>query len=182
MLSCTSYKIRSSKFRQDALDGGLAPLVFACRCRDTFVGQRLGDAVWRHALEEHAVDAFDHFGLLPVDHQIPILASVVAEEPFEWDRDLAVCKTLSLAPCAVLGNGPAFFLRKARHDGQQDFSLAVKGPDVFLLEIDLDAVFLQLPDGGQGVNRVPRKTADGLGDDSSSSIGKPALMRRSILT
>ena len=109
--------------RQDALDGGLASLVLACRCRDAFVGQRLGDAVRRHALEEHAVDAFDHLGLLRVDYQIPIFASVVAEEPFEWDCDLAVCKTLSLAPCAVLGNGPAFFLREARHDGQQDFPL-----------------------------------------------------------
>ena len=132
--------------RQDALDGGLAPLVLACRCRDTFVGQRLGNAVRRHAFEEHAVDAFDHLGLLRVDHQIPVLASVVAEEPFERDRDLAICKTLSLAPCAVLGNGPAFFLREARHDGQQDFAFAVKGPDVFLLKVDLDAVFLEFWD------------------------------------
>ena len=52
------YQIHYSNFRQDALDGGLAPLVLACRCRDAFVGQRLGDAVRRHALEEHAVDAF----------------------------------------------------------------------------------------------------------------------------
>ena len=81
------------------------------------------------------------------------------------DRDLAVCKALSLAPCAVLGDGPAFFLREARHDGQQDFAFTVEGPDVFLLEIDLDAVFLQLSDGGQGVDCVPRKAADGLGDD-----------------
>ena len=37
--------------------------------------------------------------------------------------------------------------------------------NILLLEIDLDAVFLQLPDGGQGIDRVPRKAADGLGDD-----------------
>ena len=42
---------------------------------------------------------------------------------------------------------------------------ALEGPDVFFLKIDLDAVFLQLPDGGQGVDRVPRKAADRLGDD-----------------
>ena len=47
----------------------------------------------------------------------------LAEEPFEGNRDLAVCKALSLAPCAVLRNGPAFFLREARHDGQQDLPL-----------------------------------------------------------
>ena len=107
-------------------DGGLAPLVLACRCRDTFVGQRLSDAVRRHALEEHAVDAFDHLGLLRVDYQIPILASVVSEKPFEGNRDLAVCKAFSLTPRAVLGNGPAFFLREARHDGQQDLPLPGK--------------------------------------------------------
>ena len=39
--------------RQDALDGSLAPLVLACRCRDAFIGQRLGDAVRRHPFEEH---------------------------------------------------------------------------------------------------------------------------------
>jgi len=66
---------------------------------------------------------FYHLGLLWVDYQIPVLASVVAEEPFERDGDLAVRKSLSLAPCAVLGNGPAFFLREARHDGQQDLPL-----------------------------------------------------------
>ena len=84
------------------------------------------------------------------------------------NRDLAVCKALSLAPCAFLGNGPAFFLREARHDGQQDFAFTVEGPDAFLFKIDLDAVFLQLPDGGQGVDRVPCKAADGLGDDQVS--------------
>ena len=31
--------------REDALDSGLAPLALACRCRDAFIGQRLGDAV-----------------------------------------------------------------------------------------------------------------------------------------
>ena len=65
----------------------------------------------------------------------------------------------------VVMTGPAFFLREARHDGQQNFAFAVEGPDVFFLKIDLDAVFLQLPDGGQGVDRVPRKAADRLGDD-----------------
>ncbi|MBQ1491241.1 MAG: hypothetical protein IIZ39_04720 [Blautia sp.] len=77
----------------------------------------------RHALEEHAVDALDHLILLRVDNQIPVLASVVAEEPLERAWNLAICKTLSLALHAVLGNGPTFFLSEARHDGQQDLPM-----------------------------------------------------------
>ena len=64
-----------------------------------------------------------------------------------------------LAPRAVLGNGPAFFLREARHDGQKDFAFTIEGLDVFFFKIDLDTVFLRLPDGGQGINCVPHKAA-----------------------
>lgn len=36
-------QIEDVRFRQDALDRGLAPLAFASRCRDAFISQRLGD-------------------------------------------------------------------------------------------------------------------------------------------
>ncbi len=39
---------------------------------------------------------------LGVGDQITILTTVVAEEPIERYRDLAVCEALSLTPCAVL--------------------------------------------------------------------------------
>ena len=44
-------------------------------------------------------------------------------------------------------------------------TLAVKGPDVFLFKIRLNALVLQLADGGQAVDCVSGKAADGLGDD-----------------
>jgi hypothetical protein len=43
-----------------------------------------------------------------------------------------------LSPGAVLGNAPGFLLRKARHDGDQQFSFAVEGPDVLLLGVYLE--------------------------------------------
>ena len=66
--------------------------------------------------EEHPVNAPDQFGLLRIDHEVPILPSVVAEETVERNGDLAVCKALPLAPRAVLRDGPGFFLRQRRHD------------------------------------------------------------------
>lgn len=99
---------------EDTFDGGNAPFFLATGCRDAVFGQGVGYAVVSHALQEQAVDAFDDDCLLPVDHQIPIRATVVAKEALERNTDLSVCKALSLAPSAVLGNTAAFFLSQRR--------------------------------------------------------------------
>ena len=104
---------------EDTFDGGNAPFFLAAGCRDVVFGKCIGDAVVGHALQEQAVDAFDDDCLLPVDHQIPIRATVVAKEALERNTDLSVCKALSLAPSAVLGNAAAFFLCQRGHDGKQ---------------------------------------------------------------
>ena len=72
---------------------------------------------------------------------------------------------LPLAPGGVLGDAPAFFLGKAAHDGDEKLALGVQRPDVFLLEINLHALVLQLPDRCQGIDRVAGKAANGLCDD-----------------
>ncbi len=46
------------------------------------------------------------------------------------------------------------------------------GSHIFLLEVALDAFFLQLPDGGQVVDSVPGKATDGLGDDEIDLPGQ----------
>ena len=53
-----------------------------------------------------------------------------------------------------------------------DIALAVKCPDVLLFKIALDAVFLELADGGQAVHRVPGKPADALGHDEVDASGQ----------
>ena len=53
---------------------------------------------------------------------------------------------------------------KARHDGDQQFALAIEGVNALFLEIDLSAVFLQLANGGKAVHSVSGKAADGFRD------------------
>lgn len=148
---------------QPSRENSASAFLLAAGCRNAVLGEGVGDAVVGHALQEQAVDALDDDCLLPVDHQIPVRASVVAKEALEWNADLSVCEALSLAPSAVLGNAAAFFLCQRGHDGQQQFALTVECPDVLFFKIALDAVFLELADGGQTVHRVPGKSADALG-------------------
>ena len=124
------------------------------------------------ALKEHIVNAPDDLGLLRIYHQLTVCASIVAEEPVEWDRNLAVCKALSLSPCAVLGNAAAFLLRQRAHDGNEQLALAVESPDILLFKIALDAFFLELSDGRQAVHGVAGKAADALGDDQVNLPGQ----------
>ncbi|EOS24134.1 hypothetical protein C806_02176 [Lachnospiraceae bacterium 3-1] len=88
----------------------------------------------------------------------PVFALVIAEEPSERHRDLAVCEPLPHALCAVFRNAPALLLRQRGHDGNQQFSLGIECPDVFFFKITIRAVVLQPVDGGKAVHR---KTAAG---------------------
>lgn len=111
---------------EDTFDGGDTPFFLAAGCRDTVFGQGVGDTMVGHALQEQTVDALDDDCLLPVDHQIPIRATVVAKEALERNTDLSVGEALSLAPSAVLGNAAAFFLCQRGHDGKQQLAFTVE--------------------------------------------------------
>ena len=63
-------------------------------------------------------------------------------------------------------------LGKARHDGDQQFALAIEGVNALFLEIDLSAVFLQLANGGKAVHSVSGKAADGFRDDQVDLSGQ----------
>ena len=165
VLSYTSYEIRCSKFHQNVPDGSAAPHVFPARRFDSFRSEGLGDAVRRHALEKHAVNAADDHGLLLVHFQRSGLAFVVSKEAAIRHSDLSIRHPLPVSPRHVQGNGSAFFLAEAGHDTDQQFSLAVKGPDILLLEIALATMLFQIPDGYQAVHGISRKAADRLCDD-----------------
>ena len=150
---------------ENAFDVAGVPVVLAAGRRNAFFGQRPGNLEWRLALQEHSVDALDQLGLFRVYHEVVVRPHVVAQKSLERNRDLAVCKPLPLAPCAVLGNGPGLFLRQRGHDRQQKFTLAVEGPDVFFFKIDLDVVLLEFPDGSQAIDCVSGKAADRLRDN-----------------
>lgn len=122
--------------------------------------------------QKHPVDPLDQFRLFGVDHEVAVGPHVVAEEPFERNGHLAVSEPLSLTPGAVLRDRTAFFLGKRGHDGQQKFAFAVERPDVLFLEIDLNAMLLQLADGGEAVDRVAGEMADRLCDDQVDLPGE----------
>ena len=170
---------------EDAPDCGNAPLVLAARCLDSLSGELLRDAVVGLAREEHIINAPDDLGLLRIDHQLAVGSTVIAEEPVKRDCDLAVCKPLSLSPCAVLGNAAAFLLCQRAHDRDKQLALAVESPDVLFFKIALDAFFLELSDGRQAVHGVAGKAADALGDDevylSGQSVGDHSLEALTVL-
>src|SRR5699024_4437263 len=95
---------------EDAANRSRIPFILAARRLDAVGGQPGGDAVRRHTLQEHTVDAADDDRFVLIQNQIAVRTPVVAEEPFEGYGDLSVCKPFSLAPGAVLRNAAAFLL------------------------------------------------------------------------
>ncbi|BAR05085.1 hypothetical protein PSDT_0565 [Parascardovia denticolens DSM 10105 = JCM 12538] len=116
-------------------------------------------------MQEKPVDSLHGFRFLRIDDELAVWSAVIAEESVKWNRHLAVRESLPLSPGAVLGNAPGFLLRNAAHDGDEQLALAVEGPDVFFLEIALNAMLFEFPDGGQAVDCVPGEPADGLGEN-----------------
>ena len=151
--------------REYALHHAGPPLAFAGGRWDAVSGESLGNGVAGLALHEKSVDAADDLGL--VFHHLwePVRPLPVAEELLVGKVDLAVREPLALAPGDVLRKGATLLLGQRGHDSDEQLALAVKGPDVLLLEVDLHAMLLQLADGGQAVHRVPGKAAHRLGDD-----------------
>lgn len=66
----------------------------------------------------------------------------------------AIRESLAHAPGDILGDGAGFFLTQAAHNADQQFSAAVEGVNVFLLEEAFYAMLFQCTDGGQGIDRV----------------------------
>lgn len=125
---------------EDAANSSRIPFILAARRFNAVSGEPGGNAVRRHALQEHTVNAADDDRLVLIQDEIAIGTPVVAKKSLEGYGDLAVCEPLSLSPGAVLGNAAAFFLRQRGHNGDKQFSLAVQRPDVFLFKIDLHAL------------------------------------------
>ena len=87
------------------------------------------------------------------------------EKMVKRNRNPSIGHALALTPCAVFGDGAAFFLGKAGHDSNEQFALAVQCPDIFLFKINLYPFFLQLTDGSKAVNCIACKAADRFCDD-----------------
>lgn len=156
---------------EDALHRAGRPVWFSRRSGNPICRQFLCNGAWCQALHETGVYSADNDRFFRHDLRKTVHALSVTKELLVWQIHLAVGKPLSLTPGHILRNGTAFFLRKARHDGQQQFAFAVKGVDVFFFKIDLYAFFLQLADGDQAVDRISGKSADRFRDDEVHLAG-----------
>lgn len=151
--------------REYALHHAGPPLFLAGGRWNAISGEGLGNGVAGFSLHEKGVDAADDLGLVLHYLRETIWPLSVAEELLVGEVDLAVRESFALAPGDILRKGAALLLGQRGHDGNEQFALAVEGPDVFLFKVDLHAMLLQLADGGQAVHRVSGKAAHRLGDD-----------------
>ena len=145
---------------QDALYRPRIPAFLFCRSFQPSGSQLPGNGVEGIPVQEQAVNQFHRLGLFPVDDQIPIRPFVIAQKMPVGNTHLAVSEPLPMPPGDVFRNAPAFFLCQAAHDGDKEFALGIERPDVFLLEINLDALILELAYRCQAVNCVSDKAAD----------------------
>ena len=91
--------------RQDAQDRALPPVRFPAGRQDAYLVQHTADADGGHALHELPVDEAHDAGFLLVDHQVPVLSLVVAQEDAVGHRHLSVCHALPVAPGDILRDG-----------------------------------------------------------------------------
>ena len=151
--------------RQDALYRPRIPAFLFRRGFQPSGSQLPGNGVEGIPVQEQAVNQFHRPGLFPVDGQIPIRPFVIAEKMPVGNTHLAISEPLPMAPGDVFRNAPAFFLCQAAHDGDEQFALGIERPDIFLLEINLDALVLELAYRCQAVHGISSKAADRFRDD-----------------
>ena len=145
---------------QDTLHRFWVPFALARRGLQPARSQLACDGVERITVQKKAVYQFYRFGLLLVNYQIAIRPFVIAQEMPVGNTHLPISESFPMTLGHVLGDAPAFFLREAAHDSDKEFALGIQCPDVFLLEINLDAFVFQLSYCSQAVNCVSDKAAD----------------------
>lgn len=122
---------------QDALHGGSLPDGLFPGSRDTLLRQHGGNGIGGSPLKELAVDAFDDLRFLRNDLRQSVGTFAVTQELAVRDADLTVGEPFPLSPSDILGNGAAFLLGKARHDGDEQFPFGVEGHDVIGFSLHL---------------------------------------------
>ena len=141
------------------------PALFSRWSRNLICCQLLCDGSRRQPFHETSIDSADNDRLFLHDFGKTVRSLAVTEELLVWEVDLSIRNPLPLSPGHVLRNGAALFLGKARHDGEQQFTLSVKGVNVLLFKVDLDAFLFELAYGDQAIHGVSSKTANRLCND-----------------
>ena len=150
---------------EDAFHCTGLPALFSRWSRNSIRCQLLCNSSRRQPLHESSIDSADNDRLLRYNFWKAVRSFAVTEELFIWQVDLPVGEAFSLPPGYILRNGAAFFLRQARHNGEQQFTLAVEGVNVLLFKVDLDAFLFEFADGDEAIHGVSSESADGLCND-----------------
>ena len=132
---------------KDALHRAGLPPLLTRRRRYAIRRQFLCNGDWGKAFHKTCVDSTDDDRFFRHNLWKTVLSLSVSEKLLIRQANLSVCEAFSLTPGNVLRNGAAFFLGKARHDGQQQLALSVKGVNILFLKEYLNTFFLQLSDG-----------------------------------
>ena len=80
----------------------MIPVCLSARCQNAVIGELFCYPVIGHSLKEHTVNSVDGNGLFWSYYKGSGKTTVVAKKSLEWNSDLTVSKSLSLAPCTVL--------------------------------------------------------------------------------
>lgn len=146
--------------RQDALYRPRIPAFLFRRGFQPYGSQLPGNGLEGIPVQEQTVNQFHRPGLLLVDGQIPIRPFVIAEKMPVGNTHFTISEPLPRAPGDVFRNAPAFFLCQAAHDGDEQFALGIERRDIFLLEIYLDALILEIAYRCQAVYGISGEAAD----------------------
>src|SRR5699024_6774943 len=104
------------------------------------------------------------FRLLGFNNQLSLFILSKTKETVVVYGHLPLLVSILESQLHVLGEGLAFLLCKARHDGKQNLALGIHRVDVFLLKIYGDVLFFKLSDVFKAIQCISGKSANGLGN------------------
>ena len=156
---------------EDFAQGTGMPPTVPCSRQNAICFQTLCDHVQAGSFQIFPIDALYNLCLLRINDEMPFVILSVAQKAVVVHLHLSLLIAEINAQLHIFTNGFRFLLRKGCHNCNQDFSFGIHRVDVFLLEIDRNALFLQQANVFQAVQRIPGKPADGLGNDHIDLTG-----------
>ena len=125
--------------------------------------ERIGDLLVRVPMFVQC-EHFSHYrGFFFHDAVLSVLVQAIAEQHKPSGNSGLVL--LAEAPRDVLRDGHAFLLGEGRQHRHEHLGVCAAGIDVFLFEVEINALFPEHPNILQAIHGVARKAGDGLDED-----------------
>ena len=120
---------------QNGFHRATPPFLLARGRGDSLSRQTSGNAGGRLPVQKHAIDLTNDSCLVLHDLHRSVLALFIPKKVRVGYCHLSIRDSLSPAPCDVFRDRPAFLLRQRRHDGDQQFALAIQRVDILLFRV-----------------------------------------------